>query len=566
MMKNLRPLCLIPILTLLSTVAFAVPAAGQIRHVVWVWFENRETEAITPATAPTFANFAADNANFTNFYGVSHPSEPNYVAAFSGSTQNILDDGHYSFPATVDNLAKQMSAAGRSWRVFAQNFPGNCFDEDIDATAGADGPGVGGLYVRKHNPAMTFQSVTANPVECANVRPLADFDPTVDFALVVPNQTNNMHDGTTAQGDAFLQQFLPLVANSPDFAHTLLIVTFDEGTTAVNGGGHIYTAAAAPWLHNKTIAGNFNHYDMLRTIEDVFGLPYLGNAATGTTIREILPPAAVAADFDGDWKTDVSIYRPAAGQWWYQRSSDAAVRVRQFGTATDRIVPGDYDGDGKTDAAVFRPATGEWFVLRSSNLTYFSLPFGIASDTPAPGDYDGDGRTDPAVYRDGAGTWFVLKSTGGVSFINFGTSGDLPVAADYDADGRTDAAIFRPATGEWWLRRSTDGVIVLPFGSASDRPVPADYTGDGRPDVAFYRPATGFWFVFRSEDFTYFSFPFGTSGDLPAPGDYDGDGRADAAVFRPATSEWFINRSTAGVSIRQFGTVADRPVPNAFVP
>jgi hypothetical protein len=259
-----------------------------IQHIVWVWFENREASAITPVTAPYFASFAAANVNFTNFYGVSHPSQPNYLDGFSGSNQGITGDGYCTFPASIDNLAKQLAAAGKSWRAYAQNFPGGCSDTTA-FTGGVDGPGLAGQYVRKHNPAISFESVRLDSIQCANIQPLANFDPTVNFAMVIPNMTNDMHDGTTAQGDAFLQAFVPLVTSSPDWAHTLLIVSFDEGTTAINGGGHIYTAAAAPWLAHADVATTYNHFSVLRTIEVVYGLPFLGSAATAATMTELLP-------------------------------------------------------------------------------------------------------------------------------------------------------------------------------------------------------------------------------------------------------------------------------------
>ena len=248
--------------------------------------ENRRQ--ITAATAPYFTSFAAANVNLTNFYGVSHPSQPNYLDGFSGSNQGVTGDGYYTFPASTDNLAKQLAAAGKSWRVYAQDYPGNCFDGD-SSTGGVDGPGLPGQYVRKHNPVISFESVRLDPIQCANVQPLANFDPTVNFAMVVPNMTNDMHDGTTAQGDAFLQAFVPLVTASPDWDHTLLIVTFDEGTTSTNGGGHVYTAAAAPWLAHANVATTYNHFSVLRTIEEVYGLPFLGSAATATTMTELLP-------------------------------------------------------------------------------------------------------------------------------------------------------------------------------------------------------------------------------------------------------------------------------------
>ena len=250
------------------------PNTSGIQHVIWIWFENKEISDLMGSSAPTFSSFANNNVNFANFYAVTHPSQPNYLRAFSGSTQGVSTNDHFSFPASADNLAKQLATAGKSWRVYVQDYPGNCFDGD-SFFGGIDGPGVSGQYVRKHNPVISFESVRLNPAECANVQPLANFDPTVNFSFVTPNMTNDMHDGTIEQGDAFLQAFLPLVTSSPDWAHTLLIVSFDEGTTTVNGGGHIYTAAAAPWLSHATVATTYNHYSVLRTIEEIFGLPYL---------------------------------------------------------------------------------------------------------------------------------------------------------------------------------------------------------------------------------------------------------------------------------------------------
>jgi len=282
--------------------------------------------------------------------------------------------------------------------------------------------------------------------------------------------------------------------------------------------------------------------------------------------------APTSFDFDGDHKTDISIFRPSDGTWWWSRSSDLAVPAAQFGNGTDKVVAADYTGDGKTDVAFWRPSTGHWFVLRSENWSYFSLPFGTTGDTPMPADYDGDGKADAAVFRQSTSTWYILRSSDGqVSYIRFGASGDQPVAADYDGDGKADVGIFRPSdlesrSAEWWILRSNGlGVLAMQFGSQGDKAVAGDYTGDGKTDVAVWRPSNGNWYILRSEDLSFYSFPFGTSGDLPVPGDYDGDGKTDAAVFRPPVSTWFVQRSTAGVLITGFGLPTDQPVPSAFV-
>ncbi|MEZ5427595.1 MAG: zinc-dependent metalloprotease family protein [Pyrinomonadaceae bacterium] len=271
-------------------------------------------------------------------------------------------------------------------------------------------------------------------------------------------------------------------------------------------------------------------------------------------------------DYDGDDKTDISIFRPGPGEWWYLRSGNGGNNAFQFGSGTDKLVPADFTGDDKTDIAFWRESTGEWFVLRSEDSSFYSFPFGTTNDIPVPADYDGDGKADPAIFRPSSATWFIIRSTdGGTTIAQFGANTDLPVPADYDGDGKADLAIFRPGDGSWWLNRSTSGLIVYNFGTGTDRTVPGDYTGDGKADVAFWRPTTGEWFILRSEDASFYSGPFGAMGDVPVPGDYDGDGKYDTAVFRPSNSTWFKQGSTSGFEAVTFGIAGDLPTPNAFV-
>ena len=288
---------------------------------------------------------------------------------------------------------------------------------------------------------------------------------------------------------------------------------------------------------------------------------------------------AAPYDFDGDGKTDISIWTGDA-EFWHLRSSDGGNGAVQFGhPELDLPVPADYTGDGKVDVAFHRMTTGEWFILRSEDNSFYSFPFGIANqgqDALVPGDYDGDGKADPAVYRKATGVWYILKSsTGQVHIEQFGGPPfDIPVPADYDGDGKDDLAIYRYSVGDWWINQSTDGVVVYNFFIPEDDFVAfaiADHTGDGKADPAFVlnpNPPllTGGetnheWFVLRSEDQSYYSFPFGLSGDVPAMGDYDGDGRTDTAVFRQSNGKWYLQQSTAGYNEINFGTDNDFPVP-----
>ena len=136
-------------------------------------------------------------------------------------------------------------------------------------------------------------------------------------------------------------------------------------------------------------------------------------------------------DFDGDGKTDLAIFRPAAGEWWFQKSgTPGGSGALQFGSGSDRPVPADFTGDGKTDIAFWRPSTGTWFVLRSEDFSFYAFPFGINGDTPTTGDFDGDGKADPAIFRPSTGIWYINNSSGGTSIQQFGQSGDVPVPAN----------------------------------------------------------------------------------------------------------------------------------------
>jgi hypothetical protein len=456
-----------------------------------------------------------------------------------------------------------------------------------------DGPSIklasGDLLSGRDNMNGRVELYTPNPVEVGSS--VSHFNTTVfPNALMEPDITLNLPltlDLTRQlmrdlgwYRDTTSDVIADTITNVSPGAGTLMPGTQATVTWTNNGGfnknvtieistdgGATYPNALATNIVNSgtfnfTVPGTQTSQAKIRVREHNFAEPVgeSNNFSISNNMQSVKP----IFDFDGDSKTDVSIFRPGPGEWWYLRSSDGGNNAFQFGTNTDTLVPADYTGDGKTDIAFWRPSTGEWFILRSEDSSFFSFPFGVNGDIPAPGDFDGDGMADAAVYRPSNGTWFILNSSGGTRIEPFGISEDKPVVGDYDGDGMDDIAIFRPSSAQWWLNRSTDGVVVYQFGAAGDQTVQGDYTGDGKTDVAFFRPSTGFWFVVRSEDDTFFGFPFGINGDIPSPGDYDGDGEWDAAVFRPSTTTWFINGSTSGTQIIGFGLSGDVPLPSVY--
>ena len=268
------------------------------------------------------------------------------------------------------------------------------------------------------------------------------------------------------------------------------------------------------------------------------------------------------ADFDGDGRSDLSVFRPAGGAWYILNSSNNSFYANQFGAAGDRIVPGDYDADGRTDLAVFR--AGTWYILGSFGSTFRAVAFGQAGDTPVAADYDGDGVTDIGVYR--AGTWYVLRSLDGqMRSAGFGTATDIPVPADYDGTGAANMAVFRQSTGVWYFLSDNAGSSwYFKFGQAGDLPVPGNYQGTAKSAIAIFRPADGTWWYKDTETVDqHFLAQFGTVGDIPIPGDYDGDGRTDIGVFR--NGDWYLLQSTAGAASTHWGSPGDVAAPSGYL-
>jgi phosphatidylinositol-3-phosphatase len=227
---------------------------------------------IGDSSAPFINSLAQQGASFTQSYAVAHPSEPNYLALFSGSTQGATGD---ECPLTFGgpNLASELKGAGLSFAGYSESMPSAGF---TGCTAGA--------YARKHNPWVDFTNVPAGE----NL-PFAAFPsdyrtlPTVSF--VVPNLDNDMHDGTVAQGDAWLQTHLAAYAGWAKAHNSELVVTWDEDDN--DAGNRIPTILLGAGVRPGQYGERIDHYTVLRTLEDFYGLPHAGMSSSAAPITGV---------------------------------------------------------------------------------------------------------------------------------------------------------------------------------------------------------------------------------------------------------------------------------------
>jgi acid phosphatase len=249
----------------------AVEAAPS--PVVVIFMENHERSSIeTSPDADYLKSFENSGISFTHYYGVSHPSLPNYLAFASGSTKGkVGTDSIHTGEIAGANVWAQLQTAGVSWKVYEETMPSACY-------AG----GSSGLYQLKHNPALPFANIFNRAKRCAKVVPYTQFNvnslPAVSF--ITPNMCNDMHDCSIATGDNWLQARVPAMLA----AGATVVITWDEGSSGTQGGGNIYTAVDGPGVSGRTETGTYNHYSLLRALEDRYGLARLGGAAGATPL------------------------------------------------------------------------------------------------------------------------------------------------------------------------------------------------------------------------------------------------------------------------------------------
>jgi acid phosphatase len=227
--------------------------------VVVVIMENRDYDLVIGSSEAPYINntLVPQAALMTNSHAVTHPSQPNYLALFSGSTQGITDD-RCPHTFSVANVASEMLAKkGKTFDGYSESMPSN----------GYTGCSTN-LYARKHNPWVDFTNVPT----ASNLVYSGYPDPPPTLSWIVPNLCDDMHDCDTQQGDTWLSENLPAILEYNAANNGLLILTWDEADPDANGTNQIATLLIGPMVVPGSYSQDITHYSVLRTIEEIVGV------------------------------------------------------------------------------------------------------------------------------------------------------------------------------------------------------------------------------------------------------------------------------------------------------
>jgi hypothetical protein len=233
--------------------------------------ENQNSGSIiSSASAPYINGLASTYGLATNYFAISHPSLPNYLALTSGSDQGITDDSDpSSHQLKVPNIFSQLPGGGS--RSLQENMPANCSQTNS------------GDYAVRHNAEAYYTNLGS---DCGNYNvPFGSApDLSARFTFVTPNQIHDMHDGTISDGDNFLKSYVPALMGTPQYqsGNTVIFIVWDEDDGS--GGNQVPCLVISPYTHAVHDGTSYTHYSLLRTTEQLLGVPLLGNAASANSM------------------------------------------------------------------------------------------------------------------------------------------------------------------------------------------------------------------------------------------------------------------------------------------
>ena len=269
----------------------ASPGSAHYTHVIWILEENHSYGKIIGSSQAPYINALAKQCGLaTNYHNISHPSLPNYL----GMTSGLGLSGIKQFKSDCNPSKKCSTSAPSilgqtsSWRAYEDSMPSNCYRKDS------------GEYAVRHNPAPYFRTLKGCSTKDVPYTRLAhdlSSGSLPAFSFITPNLIHDMHDGTIAQGDAWLKANLPPILNSSAYrsGHTAVFITWDEGeggtsnrcaTNTKDVGCHVATIVVSPSTkHGAKSSTLFNHYALLRTTEQLLGFPLLGLAHKASSMQ-----------------------------------------------------------------------------------------------------------------------------------------------------------------------------------------------------------------------------------------------------------------------------------------
>jgi len=311
--------------------ALTLPAPA---HVVIVIEENHSySQIIGSSAAPYINSLAQQGALMTNSHAIEHPSQPNYLDLFSGWNQGVFDDYVPYGPFSTPNLASELNAAGLTFGGYSESMP----------SVGFTGGSAHDLYVRKHNPWVNFSNVPSTENMPFSLFP-SNFNKLPTVSIVVPNLQHDMHNGTVHAADTWLKSNLNSYVQWAKANNSLLIVTWDEDDGSQNN--KIPTIFVGQMVQPGRYSGSINHFNVLRTVEDVYHLPHAGASAT-------------AAPITGIWKTTPAAHSVASDAMAYQAGQyPGAFTITGVGS-TLWITAGNDSGSTGVNSVTVVSANGE---------------------------------------------------------------------------------------------------------------------------------------------------------------------------------------------------------------
>lgn len=498
-------------------------------HVVILIEENHDYSQIDgSAQAPYINALKSQGAWFTNSRAIEHPSQPNYLDLYSGSNQGVTDDtvppptmpvGGY----TVANLGGGLKAKGFTFGGYSETLP------SVGSTASSAGTAPN-TYQRKHNPWVDWQGTGANQIPSAWNMPFQGSFPT-DFtqlpavSIVVPNQENDMHDGSISTGDSWARNNLDAYAQWAKTHNSLFILTFDENDGTA--GNHIVTVFIGQMVTIGSYGENIDHYTLLRTIEDMYGLTHAGAAASASPIVDCWTAASpvspsitaqpanqtVTVGQTATFSVSATGTGPLSYQWQKNGMNIAGATSASYSTPTTAL-----SDSGSTFRAMVTNSVG----TATSNLATLTVNPSMGGALPAPWvdqDIGAVGAAGSASYS--AGTFDVCgagadiwNSSDGFHFAYQTLTGDGSIIAHVMGMGSTNAwakagvmiretlapdsryadMVLTPSNGAAFQRRTTTGgagvstagpIVTVPDWVKLDR-TGNTFTASASPDGAMW--------------------------------------------------------------------------------